>query len=65
MIPPTYIGMIICEMDQVTAKSEFPLRKIEDVPFMNVYDVSLDETLFDISDIIEKRKQNSFLKLVL
>lgn len=57
MIPPTYIGMIICEMDQVTAKSEFPLRKIEDVPFMNVYDVSLDETLFDISDIIEKRKQ--------
>ena len=47
----------MCEMDQVTAKSEFPLRKIEDVPFMNVYDVSLDETLFDISDIIEKRKQ--------
>lgn len=34
VIPPTYIGVIICEMDQVTAKSEFPLRKIGDVPFM-------------------------------
>lgn len=47
-----YIGMIICKMDQVTAKSKFPLRKVEDVPFMNVYDMPLD-----ISDIIEKRKQ--------
>ena len=52
-----YIGMIICEMDQVTAKSEFPLRKVEDVPFVNVYDMPFDETPFDISDIIEKRRK--------
>lgn len=57
VIPPMYIGMIICEMDQVTAKSEFPLRKVEDVPFMNVYDMPFDETPFDISDIIEKRRK--------
>lgn len=57
VIPPMYIGMIICEMDQVTAKSEFPLRKVEDVPFMNVYEMPMDETPFDISDIIEKRRK--------
>ena len=39
------------------AKSEFPLRKVEDVPFMNVYEMPLDETPFDISDIIEKRRK--------
>lgn len=47
-----YIGIIICKMDPVAAKSEFPLRKVEDVPFINVYVKPLD-----ISDIIEKRKQ--------
>lgn len=56
VIPPIYIGMIICDMDQVTAKSEFPLRKVEDVPFINVYEKEIDTEPFDISDIIEKRK---------
>ena len=56
VIPPMYIGMIICDMDQVTAKSEFPLRKVEDVPFINVYEKEIDKKPFDISDIIEKRK---------
>lgn len=57
VIPPMYIGMIICEMNQVAAKSEFPLRKVEDVPFINVYDMPIDETPFDISVIIEKEKK--------
>lgn len=56
VIPPMYIGMIICDMDQVTAKSEFPLRKVEDVPFINVYEKEIDTKPFDISDIIAKRK---------
>ena len=40
----------------VTAKSEFPLRSVEDVPFLNVYEQEDDEVPFDISDIIADRK---------
>lgn len=56
-IPSMYIGLIICDMKNVTAKSEFPLRKVEDVPFLNVYEMPEDLEPFDISDIIEKRKK--------
>ncbi len=55
-MPPMFIGKIVCDMHHVTAKSEFPLRKIEDVPFMDVYSMSKDDEPFDISDIIAKRK---------
>lgn len=55
-IPNMYIGVITCDMKDVTAKSEFPLRTVEDVPFLDVYSVPLDETPFDIRDIIAKRK---------
>ena len=55
-VPNMYIGVIACDMKDVTAKSEFPLRSAEDVPFMNVYDMPADETPFDISDIIRDRK---------
>ncbi len=55
-VPNMYIGVITCDMKNVTAKSEFPLRSVEDVPFMNVYDMPDDETPFDISDIIRDRK---------
>lgn len=55
--PVMYIGMIVCDMENVTAKSEFPLRKPEDVPFINVYELPEDTEPFDISDIIEKRKK--------
>ena len=51
-----YIGMITCDRKNVTAKSEFPLRSIEDVPFMDVYSKENDDTPFDISDIIAERK---------
>ena len=56
-ILPIYIGVIECKMKNVTAKFEFPIRSVADVPFL---DVSLpkDETPFDISDIIAKRKNN-------
>lgn len=56
-LPAMYIGLIICDMKNVTAKSEFPLRKVEDVPFLNVYEMPEDLEPFDISDIIEKRKK--------
>ncbi len=55
-LPAMYIGMIVCDMINVTAKSEFPLRKPEDVPFINVYEMPEDTEPFDISDIIAKRK---------
>ena len=56
-LPAMYMGMIVCDMKNVTAKSEFPLRTPEDVPFINVYDMPEDLEPFDISDIIEKRKR--------
>lgn len=57
-IPPMYIGVITCDMKNVTAKSEFPLRKVEDVPFIDVYSMPKDDVPFDISDIIQNRKNN-------
>ena len=51
-LPPMYIGLIVCDMKDVTAKSEFPIRSIEDVPFIDVYSMEPDDTPFDISDII-------------
>ena len=54
--PVMYIGVITCDLKDVTAKSEFPIRSIEAVPFINVSGVETDETPFDISDIIAKRK---------
>lgn len=57
VIPPIYIGIIECDLNQVTAKSEFPIRTIEDVPFVNVYLKEEDEKPFDINDIIKERRQ--------
>lgn len=56
-IPPMYIGVIECDMKDVTAKSEFPLRSIEDVPFLDVYSMEPDDEPFDISDIINNNKK--------
>lgn len=53
------IGEIFCPWDKISAKSEFPLRTVEDVPFINVYERPEDNTPFDISDIIAKRKKQS------
>ena len=47
--------MIECDLKGVTAKSEFPLRTVEDVPFLNVYEQEDDEIPSDISDIIADR----------
>jgi len=35
-IPPMLIGVIDCPRDQVTAKAEFPVKNIEDVPFRDI-----------------------------
>lgn len=47
MLLPRYLMLSILE---------FPLRTVEDVPFINVYEKEIDEVPFDISDIIAKRK---------
>ena len=35
-ILPIYIGVIECKMKNVTAKFEFPIRSVADVPFLDV-----------------------------
>lgn len=56
-VPPAmYIGMIVCEWENVSAKSEFPLRTIDDVPFIDVYNVPEDSEPFDLKDIIAAAK---------
>lgn len=57
VIPPMYIGVIECKMEDVSAKSEFPIRTVDDVPFVDVYSLPQDNVPFDISDIIAKRKK--------
>ncbi len=55
-VPAMYIGVIRCPFENVTAKSEFPIRSREDVPFVNVYERETDEKPFDLSDIISDRR---------
>ncbi len=55
VMPAMYIARIRCPWDKITAKSEFPLRTVEDVPFIDVYAMEDDDTPFDISDIIARR----------
>ncbi len=56
VIPLMYVGVVECDAKDVTAKSEFPIRTVEDVPFLNIYEQEDDEVPFDISDIIADRK---------
>ena len=55
-LPPMYLYCITCDMKNVSAKSEFPIRNKEDIPLLDVYSLPHDETPFDISDLIEKHK---------
>ena len=41
-IPPMYIGMVECDLANITDKSEFPLHSVEDVPFIDVYSKEAD-----------------------
>lgn len=56
-LPPMNVYEIVCDMKNVTAKSEFPLRTVADVPFMDIEKQDDDQTPFDITDIIEERKK--------
>ena len=56
-VPPMYIGVTACAWEDVTAKSEFPLRSVEDVPFMDMRAQEPDDTPFDISDIVAALKE--------
>ena len=57
VIPDIYMGVIACDLSDVTGKSEFPLRKPEDVPFINVYEMPDDDTPLDYSGLIEKNNR--------
>ena len=56
-LPSMYIGVIECDFKDISAKAEFPIRGVEDVPFIDVFSLEKDETPFDISDIIELRRK--------
>lgn len=56
-IPDIYMGIITCDIKDVTGKSEFPLLTPEDVPFKNVYELPDDDTPFDYSGVVAKNKK--------
>lgn len=39
VLPKIYMGVITCDLKDVTAKSEVPIHSIEEVPFVNVYEL--------------------------
>ncbi len=48
--------VIECDWEDVSGKTETPVRKPEDVPFVDVYHVPEDNEPFDISDLLETRE---------
>lgn len=58
-IPKLKVIKIVCPQDQVFGKSEFPIRTLEDVPFIDPYSQPYDETPYDISDLEARAKRPS------
>lgn len=50
---------VTCRRDNVFAKSEFPLRSVDDVPFTDVYGSETDNVPFDIADLQARPKRPS------
>lgn len=48
--------VVECDWEDVSGKTETPVRKPEDVPFVDVYNVPEDNEPFDISDLLIERK---------
>ena len=48
--------VIECNWEDVSGKTETPVRKPEDVPFVDVYNVPEDNELYDISDLFRARE---------
>lgn len=48
--------VIECDWADVSGKSEIPLRKPEDAPFVDVYNVPQDDTPYEDSDLYELRE---------
>ncbi|MBQ1390690.1 MAG: pyridoxamine 5'-phosphate oxidase family protein [Firmicutes bacterium] len=48
--------VIECDWEDVSAKTETPVRTPEDVPFPDVYGLPEDMEPFDISDLLEERE---------
>ncbi len=58
-IPNMKVLKIVCPEDQVFGKSEFPIRTVEDVPFLDPYSQPDDKTPYDISDLLARPKRPS------
>lgn len=58
-IPNMKIYKIVCPEDQVFGKSEFPVREMKDVPFINPYEQEEDNIPYDISDLELREKRKS------
>ena len=50
-----YLYVIECDWQDVSGKTETPVRSPEDVPFVDVYAVPEDQTPYDISDLLAQR----------
>lgn len=50
-----YLYAIECDWQDVSGKTETPVRCPEDVPFVDVYAVPEDQTPYDISDLLAQR----------
>lgn len=48
--------VVECDWEDVSGKTETPVRKPEDVPFPDVYNIPKDEVPYDITDLIEERE---------
>ena len=47
---------IECDWEDVSAKTESPVRSVEDVPFVDWYNVPEDNERYDISDLKAERE---------
>ena len=53
-VPLMDVYEITCPWDQVTGKTEWPVRSRADLPFADVASLPEDDTPFDVSDLEEK-----------
>lgn len=58
-IQKMHVLKITCKRENVFGKSEFPVRTLEDVPFIDVYNMPDNAEPFDISDLMRREKRPS------
>jgi nitroimidazol reductase NimA-like FMN-containing flavoprotein (pyridoxamine 5'-phosphate oxidase superfamily) len=52
-VPLMNLYVVECNLNNVTGKTECPVRNVNDVPFKNVYDLPIDEEPYEIGDLID------------